>query len=81
MFARHSSLQKTPFPMLFTPAPIVTLVRLQQSENACTPMVVTLSGISILVRPLHPAKAISSIIFTLSGIVISVRLEQIANAP
>jgi hypothetical protein len=37
-------------PMLVTPLPIVTLVRLVQPENAPSPMLVTLSGIVMLVR-------------------------------
>ena len=36
--------------MLVTPAGIVTLVRLPQSEKAESPMLVTLAGIVIFVR-------------------------------
>ena len=36
--------------MLFTPLPIVTLVRSEQEENASEPMLVTLLGIVTLVR-------------------------------
>ena len=40
-------------PMLVTPPPIVTFVRLLQLWNAAVPMLVTLSGIVKSTRPLH----------------------------
>ena len=47
------------FPMLVTPAEIVTLVRLLQLKNVNSPMLVTPAGIVTLVRLMQPAKGAS----------------------
>ena len=63
-------------PMLVTLLPIVTLVRLVQSENAESPMLVTLLGIVTLVRLEQPENAESPMLVTLLPIVMLVRLVQ-----
>ena len=55
--------------MLVTPSGIVTLVRLEHSENALRPMLVTLFGIVTLVRFLHTQNAISPMLVTPSEII------------
>jgi hypothetical protein len=48
---------------------IVTLVRLEQSENATSPMVVTLVPIVTLVRRMQSWNAATPMLVTLLGIV------------
>jgi hypothetical protein len=49
IFSKAGLLRKASAPIVVTPLPIVTLVRLLPA-NALSPMVVTLSGIVMLVR-------------------------------
>ena len=51
--------------MLVTPLPIVTEVKLKQSEKAPLPMLVTLLGIVTEVKPEHPLKASHLMLVTL----------------
>ena len=55
---------------------IVTLIRLEQKENAAPPTLVTLPGMDTIVRLVHPENAPDPIVVTLPGIVMLARLLQ-----
>ena len=60
--------QKACFPIILTPAGMVTLVRFAQPEKALPAIFLTLSGMVTLVRPVQPQKAHSPITVTPAGI-------------
>ena len=67
-------------PMVDTPSPRVTEVRLVQPKKADSPIVVTLLGMVTEVRPVQLEKADSPIVVKLLGIVTEARPLQLEKA-